>query len=155
MAVISPMFHFFLFSSHSTHRSQGNRGCSKPDQPSIAGMRLVDSIGILLAELVHNTGYSVVVLCIQGMPDEALELECSALALVVELIVQRLGDVGVHGEGACAGRLHVNAAGPWHTRARVQAKECGWTRFTCSLFAVCWLLLLVPVVPLRTRGRTS
>lgn len=59
-------------------------------------MRLVNSIRIMVAELMHNLSYPVVVLRDEGISNEALELECAALALVVELIVERFGDVGVH-----------------------------------------------------------
>jgi hypothetical protein len=44
---------------------------------------LVDSIGVLMAELVHNLRYPVVVLGSEGIANEAFELECAALALVV------------------------------------------------------------------------
>ena len=61
-------------------------------------MGLVDGVGVLMAELVHNPCYPVVVLGSEGITDEAFELECAALALVVELIIESFGDVGVHGE---------------------------------------------------------
>jgi len=61
-------------------------------------VRLVDSVGVLMAELVHNLGYPVVVLGSECIADEAFELECAALALVVELIVERFSDINVHGE---------------------------------------------------------
>ena len=59
-------------------------------------MRLVDGVCIVVAEFVHNPGYPVVVLRMECISNQALELECAAFALVVELIVKRLGDVGVH-----------------------------------------------------------
>jgi hypothetical protein len=58
---------------------------------------VVDSVCILVAELVHNPGYPVVVLRIQCIPNEGLKLEGTALALVVQLIVERFSNVGVHG----------------------------------------------------------
>jgi hypothetical protein len=71
-------------------------------------MRVVNRVGVLVAQLVHNPGHSLVVLRIEGIPDQRLELEGTALALVVELIVERFGDVGVHGRvWASTGRLHV------------------------------------------------
>lgn len=66
-------------------------------------MRLVDSVCILMAELVYNLCYPVVVLRLECISDEALELECAALALVIELVVQRFGDVDVHVEGRADG----------------------------------------------------
>lgn len=62
-------------------------------------MRLVDGVCVLVAELVHDPGDPVVVLRVQGIPDEAFEFEGSTLALVVELIIERLSDVWVHVEG--------------------------------------------------------
>jgi hypothetical protein len=71
-------------------------------------MGMVNGIRVLVAELVDNFGYSVVVLGIQCISNEGFELECSALALVVQLIVERLSDIGVHaGVWASGGRLHV------------------------------------------------
>ena len=61
-------------------------------------MGLMNGVGILVAELVHDPCYPVVVLGGEGIADEAFELEGSALALVVELIIERFGDIGVHGE---------------------------------------------------------
>jgi hypothetical protein len=59
---------------------------------------VVDGVCVLVAELVHNPGDPIVVLRIQCIPDEGLELEGTALALVVQLIVERFSNVGVHGE---------------------------------------------------------
>lgn len=72
-------------------------------------MRLVDCICIVIAELVHDLGYPVVVLGSECIANEAFELECSALALVVELIIERLGDVEVHVDVGCMWSLHVAA----------------------------------------------
>ena len=60
-------------------------------------MRLMDGICILVAELVHNPGYSIVILGGECISYEGLKLKGAALALVVELIVESLGDVDVHG----------------------------------------------------------
>lgn len=60
-------------------------------------MWMVDSIGVFVAELVHNFGYSVVVLGVECVSNEGFELEGAALALVVELIIERFSDIGVHG----------------------------------------------------------
>jgi hypothetical protein len=74
-------------------------------------MGVVDRICILVAELMHDLGYSIVVLCIEGIPDQGLELEGSALALVIELIIQRFSDIGIHGGVvACVECLHAGAA---------------------------------------------
>jgi hypothetical protein len=59
-------------------------------------MWLVDGVCVVVAELVHNPGYPIVVLCREGIPNQPLELECSALALVVELVAERFSNIGVH-----------------------------------------------------------
>jgi hypothetical protein len=75
-------------------------------------VRLVDGVGILVAELVHDAGDALVVLRVEGIPDEALELEGAAFALVVELVVERLSDVRVHvGGSVCEQTLHGDAEG--------------------------------------------
>jgi hypothetical protein len=61
-------------------------------------MGMVDGIRVLVAELVYNFCYPIVVLGDESIADEAFKLEGAALALVVELIVERFSDVGVHGE---------------------------------------------------------
>lgn len=93
------------------YRSQCYRGCGQTDKPSVAGVGLVDGVGIVMAELVHDFGYPVVVLRVQCVADEAFKLECAALALVVELVAERLGDVGVHVDRARRRPLHVAATG--------------------------------------------
>lgn len=98
----------------STHRAQGYRSRSQPDQTAVAGVGLVDSIGVLLAQLAHDAGYPVVVLGGEGIADEAFELECAALALVVELVVEGFSDIDVHGEVAGRTSLHGAAAGLSH-----------------------------------------
>jgi hypothetical protein len=82
-----------------THRSQGYRGRGQADEAAVAGMRVVDGIGVLVAQLVDDFCYPVVVLGDEGIADEALELEGAALALVVELVVERFSNVGVHVAG--------------------------------------------------------
>ena len=79
--------------------AQGYRGSRESDETAIAGVGLVNRIGVLVAELVHDAGYPVVVLGGESVPDEALELERAALALVVELVIEGFGDVDVHGGG--------------------------------------------------------
>ena len=74
------------------------RGCGKTNKTSITRMRLMDSVCIVMTELMHNFGYPVVVLHSKCISNEALELECAAFALVIELIVKRFGDVRVHSD---------------------------------------------------------
>lgn len=74
-------------------------------------MGLVDGICIVVAELVYNLGYPVVVLRDECISNEALELECAAFALVIELIVKRFGDVGVHNDRVRQQPLHGAATG--------------------------------------------
>jgi hypothetical protein len=81
----------------NTYRSQSYRGCRQSDEPAISGVGVVDGVCVFVAELVHNAGYPVVVLRIQCIPNEGLKLEGTALALVVQLIVERFSNVGVHG----------------------------------------------------------
>lgn len=74
-------------------------------------MRLVDSVGVIMAELMDDLGYPVVVLGSKCIADETFELEGSALSLVVELVVECFGDVDVHGgKAACMPALHGAAA---------------------------------------------
>lgn len=56
----------------------------------------MDSICVVVTELMHNLGDPVVVVRLECFADESLELECAALALVVELIIKRFGNIGVH-----------------------------------------------------------
>lgn len=56
----------------------------------------LDGVCVVVAELVHNLRYPVMVLCREGIPYQTLELECSALALVVELVAERFSNIGVH-----------------------------------------------------------
>jgi len=101
-------------SDMSTHRAQGYRGGSQPYQAAVAGVGLVDGIGVLLAQLAHDAGYPVVVLGGEGVADEAFELERAALALVVELVVEGFSDIDVHGEVAGRTSLHGAAASLSH-----------------------------------------
>lgn len=94
-----------------SYRSQRYRGRGQPNEPSIPGVGLVDGVRIVVAELVHNLGYSVVVLRLEGLANKGLELERAALALVVELVVERFGDVGVHNDRGRQRPLHVAATG--------------------------------------------
>lgn len=94
-----------------THRSQCYRGGGKTDEAAIAGVGLVDGIGIVVAEFVDDLGYPVVVLRCECISYEALELECTAFALVVELIVKRLCDIGIHVDRLRQPPLHVAAMG--------------------------------------------
>ena len=94
-----------------THRSQCYRGGSKTDEASIAGVRLMDRVRIVVAEFVNNLGYPVVVLRLKRLSNEALELECAAFALVIELIVKRFRDVRVHVDILRRLPLHVAATG--------------------------------------------
>ncbi len=74
-------------------------------------MRLVDSICVMVAELVHNLGYPIVILRVKCIADEAFEFKGAAFALVVELIVKRFGDIWVHFEKVWRLPLHVAATG--------------------------------------------
>lgn len=89
-------------------------------------MRLVDRVGILVAELVHDARHALVVVRVQRVPDEAFELEGAALALVVELIVERLGDVGVHGAGGVCGPDDRRSAWCCGSRYRMLAAAAWW-----------------------------
>jgi len=80
-----------------TYRAQGDGGGGQADEAAVAGVGLVHGIGIVVAQLMDDAGDAGVVVGGEGIADQALELERAALALVVELVVQRLGDVGVHG----------------------------------------------------------
>ena len=60
-------------------------------------MRLVNSVRILVTKLMHNLLDPVKIADGQGLANKTFELESSTLALIVELIVESLGDVGVHG----------------------------------------------------------
>lgn len=90
-------------------------------------MRLVNRVRILVTELVHDPGYPGVVPCVEGIANQAFELEGAALALVVELVVEGFGDAGVHG-GMVAGQTisHAcSAAGDLFTRPR-PSHDDGW-----------------------------
>jgi hypothetical protein len=65
----------------------------------------------VVAEFVHNLGYSFVILRDECISNKALELESAAFALVIELIVKRFGDVGVHIDNVRRLPLHGAAMG--------------------------------------------
>jgi hypothetical protein len=73
-------------------------------------MRLMDSICVVVAELVHNFRDPVVVFCRERIADETLELECAALALVVDLVAEQFRDGGVHDDKAERRCLHADPA---------------------------------------------
>lgn len=79
-----------------THRAQSYRGGSKPNETAISGMRLVDGIGILVAELRDDTLDPVIVICLERFADQAFKLQSAAFPLVVELVVEGFCDIGVH-----------------------------------------------------------
>lgn len=99
-----------------THRTQSYGSGSEADEPTVPGVGLVNSVGIVVTELVDNLRYPAMVLGGQGIANQALELKGAALALVVELVVERLGDVDVHGDGGTADRptLHGSARSRSH-----------------------------------------
>jgi hypothetical protein len=122
----------------ASYRSQRDRGRGQSYEPAVARVRLVDGVGVLVAELVHDAGDALVVLRVEGIPDEALELEGAAFALVVELVVERLSDVRVHvGGSVCEQTLHGDAEGLSQAdsvRGRGRSHcEVRQARFTCSL----------------------
>ena len=61
-------------------------------------MGLVDSISIVMAELVNDGLDAVMVALSKRVADQSLELEGTGFAFVVELVVQCLLNVGIHGE---------------------------------------------------------
>lgn len=72
-------------------------------------MRLVDGVGIFVAELRDDALDPVEVSGLERFADKAFELESTALPLVVELVVQGFRDIGVHGESlliCCGATLH-------------------------------------------------
>ena len=81
------------------------------------------SVCIVVAELVDNLGYSIVVLRLECFSNEALELECAAFAPVIELVVKRFRNVGVHVDRVRLLPLHVAATGSSSTRA-----QRGWAQ---------------------------
>jgi len=89
--------------------AQGNGGGGQANEAAISGVRLVDSVGVFVTELVHNLGYPVVVLCGECISDEAFEFEGAALALVVQLIVQSFGDIDIHVQCGARQLLHGGA----------------------------------------------
>lgn len=70
-------------------------------------MRLVNGVGVLVAQLVHYLLYLDMILSGEAIPYESFEFEGAAFAFVVELVVQRLRDIEVHCE--VGQTLHVEA----------------------------------------------
>lgn len=62
-----------------SYSTQGYRGSSQPNEPSIPRVRLVDSICVLLTQLVDNLGYAVVVVVVEAIADGVLESEGSVV----------------------------------------------------------------------------
>lgn len=90
-------------------------------------MRLVDGVGVVVAELVYDLCYPVVVLRLEGIANETLELECAAFALVVELIVKRFRNVGVHSDSVRQLPLHGAATDSlWSTRGGRRVVNGRW-----------------------------
>jgi hypothetical protein len=96
-----------------TYWPQCYRSRGQTNEAAIAGVRLVDGVGVVVAELVDDLRYPVVVLRLESIANETLELECAAFALVVELIVKRFGDVGVHSDSVRRLPLHGAATESW------------------------------------------
>lgn len=61
-------------------------------------MRLVDSVCILMAELVNYLLDLVMLVLDESVSYEGLELESAGLAFVVELVVEGFLNVDIHGE---------------------------------------------------------
>lgn len=97
--------------NYFTYRPQCYRSRGQANEAPIAGVRLVNGVCIVVAELVDNLRYPVVVLRLEGIANEALKLQGAALALVIELIVECFGNVGVHIDSARRMPLHVAAMG--------------------------------------------
>lgn len=60
-------------------------------------MWLVYSVRILVTELKNNSLNLGMILSCETVADESLEFKSAAFALVVKFVVERLGDVGIHG----------------------------------------------------------
>lgn len=56
-----------------THPSQCNSSGSQTDESAISSVWLMDGVGIVMAELMHNLGDSVVVVVGQRITDRRLE----------------------------------------------------------------------------------
>lgn len=62
-------------------------GCSgQTDEAAVPGVRLMDLVCIVMAQLVHDLRYTVMVASSQRLADEAFELEGTTLSLVVEFV---------------------------------------------------------------------
>jgi len=107
-----------------TYWPQCYRSRGQANEAAIAGVRLVDGVGVVVAELVDDLRYPVVVLRLEGIANETLELKCAAFALVVELIIKRFGNVGVHSDSVRRLPLHGAATDSlWSTRGGRRIRE--------------------------------
>jgi hypothetical protein len=84
------------YPSSYAYWAESNGGRGQANEAAISRVRLVDSIGVFMTELMYNLRYPVVILCSECISDEAFELEGAALALVVELIIQSFGNIDIH-----------------------------------------------------------
>lgn len=84
------------YAAGGTYWAESNRGGSKADKTAVPRMGLMNCIRILVAELEHNLLDLCVVVGSERVPYEAFKLEGAALPLVVELVVERFGDIGIH-----------------------------------------------------------
>jgi hypothetical protein len=55
-----------------TNRSEGYRGGSQSDKTTIPRVRLMDLVSIVVAQLVDDFGYSIMVCSLQALSNEAL-----------------------------------------------------------------------------------
>jgi hypothetical protein len=118
-------------------------------------VRLVDGVGILVAELVHDAGDALVVLRVEGIPDEALELEGAAFALVVELVVERLSDVRVHVGGVCKNRLYMAMPRGYRRLIVSEGGEGAIVKCGRRDSPVRWVVAKLEARPARVWKRTS
>ena len=52
------------------YSSQSNSGCGETNESSVTGVRLVNSIGIIMTELVYDFGDSIVIVCGKRISDQ-------------------------------------------------------------------------------------
>lgn len=130
-----------------THRPQRYRGRSQPDESTVPGVRLVDRICILMAELGNDALYPIKVPGGERFANETFKLEGTALALVVELVVQSFRDVWVH-DAICRGFLHGGATARcyWSRRWDTGIRTGGGARGRCRGVLVGDLLEVMVVV---------
>lgn len=120
----------FIWSALYAYWAKGNRGSGQANEAAIPGVGLVDCIGVFVTELVDNLGYPVMILCSERISDEAFELESASFALVVELIIQRLGDIDIHVQcraAASTWRGGAAIAGVRYGAGRGYVQRCGET----------------------------